>query len=259
MARTSMLVAGLAALLFGGCRQRPSQSAQPVVRRVPTLRAEYTIWQKPLVDAVAQSNFAVPLQAGQPLARRFRTPASGECLQGALYVLGTEHPERPSWRMADIAIAVCRSVAVYLGPIPEAATGRPLVTQKTGEAETAITIRVPPKGKITRVPFTLDYGLAGGTEYWLVVQQIVVIPPFSDATHPLPLWTRGPWVTVAPPWGEMVSTPDPLYLVQAGDRVDAVVWAASDPTTVRPVVLHAPAFAAELRLLRQKTGQRPSH
>jgi hypothetical protein len=84
------------------------------------------------------------------------------------------------------------------------------------------------------------------------VQQIVIPPAFTDATQPLPPWVGGPWLTVAPPWGEMVSAPDPLYLVQAGDKGDAVVWAASDPATVRPVVLRAPAFAAELRLLRQK-------
>jgi len=160
--------------------------------------------------------------------------------------------------MVPIAIAVCRGVALYLGAIPGAATGRPLDTQKTGEAETSITIRVPPKGKITRVPFTLGYELAGGTDYWLVVQQIVIPPANTDGTRPLPLWVRGPWVTVAAPWGETGWAPDPLYLVQASDAADAVVWAASDPAGVRPVVLRAPAFAAELRLLRHKITEHPS-
>jgi hypothetical protein len=251
VARSLMLVAALTALLSGACRQAPSQSARSAPVR-PKPPADYTIWQKPVVDPVAQRNFAVPLRAGQPLARRFRTPAPGECLQGALYVVGTGDPEGRSWTMVDIAIAVCRDVAIYLGAIPGAATGRFLDAQKTGKAETVATIRVPPKGKITRVPFTLDYELAGGTDYWLVVQQIVVIPDWSDATQPLPLWVRGPWVTVAAPWGETGWAPDPLYLVQARESADAVIWAASEPAGVRPVVLRAPAFAAELKLLRQK-------
>lgn len=264
MTRTSLLAAGLAALLSGGCRQGPSQSVQPVGRRTPTVRARYTIWQKPLVDAVAERNCAVPLVVGQPVARRFRTPASGASLHGALYVIGTEDPEGRAWRMADVSIAVCRDVAFCLRGVTEALNG-----------DTLVTVRVPAVGRVSRLPFSMECDLEPNADYWLVVEQVVSFPWATDAAgEPTPApgsagaegasskaalsaWmARGTFSDL--PWTPRdLPTPDPVYLVQAHDRGEAVVWAAAD-SDPRPVVLNAPPFAADLVLLTRvgRSGSR---
>jgi len=169
----------------------------------------YPIWQKPLqLAAYTRDRLVHAMRCSEAIARPFRAPVSGQIIEGAFYVAGTDTPKG-----RDIIVSVCTDKSGRLGDIG-----------KTRLASTVAKVRLRRKSQIDhriwRVPFSVRCQVVGNRRYWLVLEP-AWREPLRLSVPPGPSEYVG-FVVAEPPPRDTVLRVHHRWGIGAGNYTDSI-------------------------------------